>query len=206
MGGRKLRVPMVSNFRPTQDMVREALGSMLATDIPGSAFLDLYAGSGAVGFEALSRGAASVTWVEADRRNWKLLKGNAESLGVDSSQAYCADALKWVSSFGAGRTYDIIFADPPYADTRENGIQRLMELCARQGILREEGIFVSEQASDTPAGALDGWGILRDRVYGKTRLVIWRRLAADAGKDGADGAGADTTAGATTEKEEVDNG
>lgn len=193
MGGRKLRVPMVASFRPTQDMVREALGSMLVTEIPGSRFLDLYAGSGAVGLEALSRGAASVTWVEADRRNWKLLRENAESLGVDAAQSYCADALKWVSSFGKGHIYDIIFADPPYADTRENGIQRLMELCAKQGMVPDGGIFVSEQASDTHAVPTEGWEILRDREYGKTRLVIWRKLPAEGAEE-------------TAKKDEANNG
>ena len=186
MCGRKLRVPMVASFRPTQDMVREALGSLLMASLPGSNFLDLYAGSGAVGLEALSRGAASVTWVEADRRNWKLLRENAEALGIDASQSYCADALKWVSAFGAGRAFDIIFADPPYADTRETGLQRLMELCAKQGTLRAGGLFVAEQASDTRAGEMPGWELLRDRVYGKTRLVIWRSPAEDAVENAAE--------------------
>lgn len=205
MGGRKLRVPTVASFRPTQDMVREALGSMLATELPGADFLDLYAGSGAVGLEALSRGAASATWVEADRRNLNLLRENAAALGVDASRSYCADALKWVSSFGAGRTFDIIFADPPYADTRENGFARLMELFAGQGMLRDGGLFVAEQASDTRAAPVDGWEILRDRVYGKTRLVIWRRLAAGGAEAGPmEGAGARPDAAA--EKDEVNNG
>ena len=156
MCGRKLRVPMVASFRPTQDMVREALGSILMAEIPGASFLDLYAGSGAVGFEALSRGAASATWVEADRRNWRLLRDNAEALGIDAAGAYCADSLKWISTVGAGRGFDIVFADPPYADTMAEGMARLLEKCAAMGVVREGGIFVGEQAADTPAPTVEG--------------------------------------------------
>ena len=177
MCGRKLRVPSVASFRPTQDRVREALGNLLVFALPGARFLDLFAGSGAVGLEAISRGAADVAWVEADRRNWRLIQENAAALGVDASQAYCADALKWAATAGAGRAFDIVFADPPYADTRADGLRDVMERCAAHDVVRPGGLFVTEQGGNAPVGEADGWEILKNRLYGKTRLIVWRRIA-----------------------------
>ncbi len=178
--GRRLKVPGGLRFRPTQDRVREALGSLLAMALPGSSFLDLFAGSGAVGLEALSRGAARVTWVESDRLTWQVLRANVEALGGDPAQAFCADVMRWMTRLGAGAGYNIVYADPPYDRARETGMTDVMQRLVAQRVLAPGGLFVAEQPEDADAAAVDGWQLLRDRGYGKSRIVIYRQGAVTA--------------------------
>jgi len=179
-GGFTLRVPKSDAIRPTQDRVREALFSMLQTVVPGSDFLDLFAGSGAVGLEALSRGAKSVTFVEANRRHVVLLKGNADSVSRPQTQPSTsavtitvADAYRWLSTY-SGPGFDIGFADPPYALGEEKGYAGVLATLAERGVIRPGGLFVAEMTAVQTAEETPGWELLRDRKYGKTRLCVWR--------------------------------
>jgi 16S rRNA (guanine966-N2)-methyltransferase len=114
-GGRRLSRPKDPRVRPTADRVREAWMSILAGAIPGARVLDLYAGSGALGLEALSRGAASATFVELNPPSLQALQANVASLGVaDRATVHRGDALRYVASLPAG-AFDIALADPPYA-------------------------------------------------------------------------------------------
>jgi 16S rRNA (guanine966-N2)-methyltransferase len=114
-GGRRLSMPKDPRVRPTADRVREAWMSILADVIPGARVLDLYAGSGALGLEALSRGAASATFVELNPPSLQALKSNVAALGVgDRSTVYRGDALRYVEGLPAG-AFDVALADPPYA-------------------------------------------------------------------------------------------
>ncbi len=114
-GGRRLSMPKDARVRPTADRVREAWMSILADAVAGARVLDLYAGSGALGLEALSRGAASATFVELNPPSLGALHTNIEALGVaDRVTVHRGDALKFVEGLAAG-TFDLALADPPYA-------------------------------------------------------------------------------------------
>ena len=115
LGGRRIAAPRDARVRPTSDRVREAWMSILAEDIRGARVLDLFAGSGALGLEALSRGAASVDFVEMHRASLAALHANIESLGVaDRVRVHRADAERFVAGLAAG-AYDVALADPPYS-------------------------------------------------------------------------------------------
>ncbi len=178
--GRVLSVPKGLDVRPTQDRVREALFSMLMHEVPGARFLDLFAGSGAVGLEALSRGAASATFVELNPRHIAFIRSNAAVLGV-SPPIVQADAYAYVESF-AGEPFDIAYADPPYALGESEGFGRLLAASAEKGMVRPGGLFVAETTSHVILPETDGWDLCRDRVYGKSRILVWKRR--EAGTEG----------------------
>ena len=113
-GGRRLVVSRDGRVRPTADRVREAWMSILASELPGARVLDLFAGSGALGLEALSRGASHATFVELAPASLEALRANIEGLGVvERTTVRRGDALRFVQGLGAGE-YDVAFADPPY--------------------------------------------------------------------------------------------
>jgi 16S rRNA (guanine966-N2)-methyltransferase len=113
-GGRRLLVPRDGRVRPTADRVREAWMSILAPELPGARVLDLFAGSGALGLEALSRGATHATFVELAPASLEALRGNIEAFGVaERVTVRRGDALRFAQGLGAGE-YDVAFADPPY--------------------------------------------------------------------------------------------
>ena len=174
-----LKSPKTDDLRPTQDRVREALFNMLATEMPGADFLDLFAGTGAVGIEALSRGAASATFVERDRRHLAVLAENlATTAGrngrAKSAGTIAADAYSWLASY-SGPGFSVAFADPPYALGEERGYAQVLATLAKRGVVRPEGLFIAEMTAVQHPEETPGWELLRDRKYGKTRLCVWRR-------------------------------
>lgn len=187
-GGRNLKVPKSDAIRPTQDRVREALFNILAPEIAGSDFLDLFAGCGAVGLEALSRGARSATFVEQNRRHLAVLNDNLAAVGLtgqggrsgqvgqgeQATVVVAADCYRYVATYG-GPGFLIAFADPPYALGEEKGYAQVLATLAARGVVRPGGLFVAEMTAVQRAEETPGWDLLRDRTYGKTRLCIWRR-------------------------------
>ncbi len=167
-------MPAGDQVRPTQERVREALFSMLAAALPEARFLDLFAGSGAVGLDAFSRGAAEVTWIESDRRTWQVLCANVAALAAATGTPVCADALSWLRGPGRGRGFDIVFADPPYEWAQAHGFGQIMASLRDGGTLRPGGLFVAERAARREVDEWPGWALLRDRVYGKTQLLVYR--------------------------------
>ena len=114
LGGRRLVLPADRRVRPTSDRVREAWASIVAPRLPGARVLDLFAGSGALGFEALSRGASSAVFVDLNPAAVAAIKANAAALGVaDRVTVVRQDALRFLARL-AGRAFDVAFADPPY--------------------------------------------------------------------------------------------
>jgi 16S rRNA (guanine966-N2)-methyltransferase len=184
LGGRKLKVPPGDAVRPTQDRVREALFSMLMNVIPDAAFIDLFAGSGAVGLEAYSRGARTVTWVEKEPRHAALLRVNIEALIPGKGEVACCEVARWLKGPGRGRQADVAFADPPYEAGREQGFADMMGLLAENRVLRPGGIFVAEMHERRPADEVAGWTLLRDRTYGHTRLAVYKLAADDTAEAG----------------------
>ena len=181
-GGRNLKVPKTDAIRPTQDRVREALFNIIQCEIAGADFLDLFAGSGAVGLEALSRGAKSVTFVEANRKHIAILNENLEAIvgrtGDGRRETVAGDAYRWIATY-SGPGFSIGFADPPYALGEEKGYASVLATLAERGVIRPGGLFIAEMTAVQKAEETPDWELIRDRTYGKTRLCIWRRLSSN---------------------------
>jgi len=168
--GRLLRVPH-GDVRPAQDRVRLAVFSSLADRVPGARVLDLFAGTGAYGLEALSRGAAAATWVENDRRVLAVLRENVTTLcGPDRGAAVVPeDALRFLVRGGGDAPYDLVFADPPY--DRDGGwLKKILSALTGRSILKSDGLLVMEQSVHVPAVTREGWQQLKRRVYGETQI------------------------------------
>jgi 16S rRNA (guanine(966)-N(2))-methyltransferase RsmD len=178
-GGRRLAVPVGEETRPTSDRVREALFSTLESliEIEGCRFADLYAGSGAVGLEAASRGAAHVLLVEAQARAARSIRANIATLGLGG---VCRLLTAKVASVLAGPVpdgdaYDVIFADPPYGLPDEELATATAAIVGR-GWLGTGGVLVLERStrSGEPA-AIEGITAERARRYGESTLWYFRR-------------------------------
>jgi 16S rRNA (guanine966-N2)-methyltransferase len=175
--GRLLKVP-AGGTRPTQDKVRAAIFSALAARVPGARVLDLFAGTGAMGLEAWSRGAAWVEWVENSKGALRVLRENVQGLGVPGSfgRVLAADVFRLLGYPPAGPAFDLVLADPPYAEARTNGwLGRLAELLGRNGWIQSGGVLVFETEGRDALPVLAGWRLARDKTYGSTRVLIWVR-------------------------------
>ena len=176
-GGRRLRTPTGDSTRPTSDRVREALFSALEAllgSVHGLRFLDLYAGSGAVGLEARSRGAGVVTCVEQDRRTAALVRDNARSLGL--TVEVVASAVARHLAHPPRTPYDVVFADPPYPLPTAAVDADLLAL-REHGWLTPGAVVVVERSSrGEPLTWPEGYEALRERRYGET--VLWYGRAA----------------------------
>jgi 16S rRNA (guanine966-N2)-methyltransferase len=165
-GGRTLKGPPGTTTRPTADRVREALFSMLA-DVSGARVLDLYAGSGALGIEALSRGAGSALFVERDARAAQTIRDNLAALGA-AGEVRRQDSERFLA---AGRgTFDLVFCDPPY-----DSAPRLAGLLAERlpALTSEDARIVTESDKRRPLEL--SFPLLRERTYGDTRIAIHGR-------------------------------
>ena len=175
LGGRTILVPKTDAIRPTQDRVREALFSMLQCGIPGAAVLDLFAGAGAVGLEAISRGASKATFVELSPKHLDVLRKNIETFRKSPvAEVVRADAYRYIASY-SGPGFDIAFADPPYVLGEERGYSSVLATLAERCVVKPGGLFIAEMTSVQRSEDTPGWELLRDRTYGKTRLCVWRR-------------------------------
>ena len=166
---RRVNVPK-QEVRPTMESVREAVFSSLGGTCEGLQVLDLFAGTGALGLEAWSRGAAAVTFVEQHPVVWKNLQQNIDMLGGEGlGNVACikADALRWLERREA--RFDLILADPPY--DLPHAMLLTLEAIARYSVLTEGGKLVYELRSSGVVQLPDGWKIIRDKTYGKTRVM-----------------------------------
>ena len=173
--GRLIRVPGGGGVRPTQDRVRAALFSILGGRVAEGRFLDLFAGSGAVGIEAWSRGARRVCWMESDRRVVPVLRENVENL-CGGGSVIPLDAVRNLKKGLAGEQFDIIFADPPYGKKGgQDWLPPLLDALADGTILAPGGLFIIEQRVGAPLCAHEGWRLVGERVYGDTLLRMLER-------------------------------
>jgi 16S rRNA (guanine(966)-N(2))-methyltransferase RsmD len=171
--GRRLTGPRGISLRPTSDKVREALFSILGARIPGSRFLDLYAGTGAVGIEALSRGARRVTFVDSDPKAMQLMRKNLTACGLlNQAELYPGSTEDFLRRHRLEHgPYDVIFADPPYADQSAIG---LVLGSWDLGLLAADAVMVIEQhARFEPPAAVDQARLLRRYEYGDTTLLLY---------------------------------
>jgi 16S rRNA (guanine966-N2)-methyltransferase len=176
LGGRRITVPRTGT-RPTTDRVRESLFNVLAAriDFTGAAVLDLYAGSGALGLEALSRGAASAMFVEANDRAAAVIAKNIASLGV-AGATLRRGAVAAVLAAGADRPVDLVLADPPY-DVSEAEVYEMITALAENNWTTAGTVVVVERGTGSPALAWpDGWQMWPTRSYGDTRLDMAERI------------------------------
>ena len=183
--GRRLASPP-DEVRPTGDRVREALFASLTPRLPGASVLDAFAGSGALGLEALSRGAAAVTLMERDRRAVDVLRDNVGRVGLDGATVVAGDAVRLLHDAAAGGAvppgapYDLVLLDPPYALDEDVLAAVLTDLVA---VLAAGATVVVERAADAPAPR---WPPplrpAEPRRYGSTRLH--RAVRSDDGPEG----------------------
>jgi 16S rRNA (guanine966-N2)-methyltransferase len=168
LGGRRLAVPRGQATRPTADRVREALFSILAGRVQGARVLDLFAGSGALGIEAVSRGAAEATFVDSSPAAIRALKANLEALGLQA-EVQRRDAGAFLrAARETGRQYDLVFLDPPYRHAGALG-RDLAETVA--AVLAPGGIAVSESDRRQPLD-LSPLPLNDERRYGDTLIRI----------------------------------
>jgi 16S rRNA (guanine966-N2)-methyltransferase len=176
-GGRRLTVPDGRDTRPTSDRAREGLFATISSivgPLAGARVLDLYAGSGAVGLEALSRGAEHVLLVEHGARAARVIRQNIEAIGLPGA-AVVADRVERVLARGpAEDRYDVVFADPPYA-LADAGVTRVLSLLAEQGWLAPGALVIVERATRSgPMSWPDGFVPDRARRYGEA--TFWYGL------------------------------
>lgn len=172
VGGRRLVVPAGNVTRPTSERAREGLFNTLSTylDLDGARVADLYSGTGAVGLEALSRGASHALFVDRDPMAIRALRRNVSALGLSGAEILQA-AVERVVQNTSGNPYDVIFLDPPYA-MRDEGLAEVLSRLENAAWLAADGICVVERSHRSgPVSWPDGLDALRDRRYGEG--VLW---------------------------------
>ena len=170
---RKLEFPSLEGLRPTADRIRETLFNWLQDSIQSQVCLDLFAGSGALGFEALSRGARQVDFIEKSNDAAKSIRTNIERLGAKQGRVYCADALKWLAETAPpGEQYGLVFLDPPFKDSLlANAIASLEGASILQdGCLVYIEEDVQSQAVDFPVN----WAELKTKKAGSVRYGLYQ--------------------------------
>ena len=172
--GRRLRLPRSANLRPTSDRVRNAVFSILGADsLQDTLALDLYAGSGVLGLEALSRGAAGAVFVETDARRCRHIRDALAALGLTDRGSVHNGRVERVLGTLTTRGFGVAFADPPYALT---DWQQLMGLLNRAGLLAEGAVVVAEHRHNTElADEYGGLALLTQRRYGDTAISIYEK-------------------------------
>lgn len=160
---RKLQFPAVDGLRPTGDRLRETLFNWLAPEIEGAHCLDLFAGSGALGLEALSRGAADCVFVEKDRRATEAIRQHLGTLKAEQGVVVQADVLAWLEK--SDRRFDVVFLDPPFAS---DSYAPVLEALADRRLLVDGGkLYLEFDRRQTPAVPA-AFQVLRDKTAGQT--------------------------------------
>jgi 16S rRNA (guanine966-N2)-methyltransferase len=178
-GGLTLQAPG-KGTRPTMDRVRAAIFSSLGARVPEARILDLFAGSGALGIEALSRGAASATFVEHHGPTAGLIRKNLQITHLTGSVQQM-DVFRFLDLYMEPESLDLIFADPPYLKSRSvaeetrNHADALLQHPALPRALGSDGLLILECERRQPLPSLASWEILSDRNYGESRILIIRR-------------------------------
>ncbi len=172
VGGRRIAVPRIAATRPTSDKVREALFSALEAELgslEGLRFLDLYAGSGAIGLAAWSRGAGVVTFVESDKRAATVIGHNADAIGLSRPHVLTSPVATTLRRTPSA-PYDVVFSDPPYALTDGDVAADLRQVISG-GWVSHTALLIVERSSRSPAPRWpEGIHRSRAKVYGETTL------------------------------------
>ena len=177
--GRKLRFVEVEGLRPSLDRVRETLFNWLQADIHGAVCLDLFAGSGAIGIEALSRGAKQVSFIELNKKAAQQLSDNLQALSTDQAILVQGDALKFIEqNTGA---FDIIFIDPPF----HKGIaQKVIEQLSQSSLLHPETIIYIEVEQGLELVVPEQWQLLKDKKAGQLLYKLYQLVEPEGVQEG----------------------
>jgi 16S rRNA (guanine966-N2)-methyltransferase len=166
--GHTIHAPKGLDTRPTSDRVRENVFNIVAPWVEGARVLDLYAGSGAMGLEALSRGAAAVVFMESNPEAGRAIERNLDKLGLIGARVVRHDVVTGLrQEAGAVRKYDLVRADPPYHMTDYHSLSRYLP-----GVLADDGLLVFETAAKTEP-ELSGLAVRTSRKYGSTRVTVF---------------------------------
>jgi len=169
--GHTIKVPRDVS-RPTTDRVRESVFGMLSAVLEGAQVLDLFAGSGALGIEALSRGAETCTFVEQNRSAVRVIEENLKKTKAGNGKVVCREVGAFLK--GENRSYDLIFADPPYADGLSDLARDLVSLSGWAEWLAEGGYLVLEREAMGDLPNPVGLELLQQRDYGRSRIAIYQ--------------------------------
>jgi 16S rRNA (guanine966-N2)-methyltransferase len=171
-GGIRLAVPK-RGVRPTMDRVKAAIFSSLGDAMPGARVLDLFAGSGALGIEALSRGASSVVFVEGDRQPAQIIESNLARTKL-KGRVRQQDVFDFLRHASGAEMFDVIFADPPYEKTEagERFTEKLLANEALPHLMDADGIFVLEKQPTEALPEMKHWRLLRQKIYGATEVLF----------------------------------
>jgi len=168
--GRKLNFPDVPDLRPTGDRIRETLFNWLQGDIPGSQCLDLFAGSGALGWEALSRGAKQVVFLDSHSKVIRQLKESSKLLACDQAQFIQADAREYLNN-QQSTPFDVVFLDPPF---KQEILQKLVNLLyEKQWLASHAKIYLEMDVNTTTPVLPDSWHLLKEKKAGLVRYQLW---------------------------------
>lgn len=170
--GRKLSFPDVDGLRPTGDRIRETLFNWLAPDIQGARCLDLFAGSGALGLEALSRGAGFSLLVEKHPLALQQLKHNLTLLNASSGHAEQRDTLSWLANGNTDTPFDLVFIDPPFALNCWESVASHLE---QGNWLKDDAIIYLEAPKDTPIKLPSNWLLHKDKQAGHVNYRLYHR-------------------------------
>ncbi len=173
----KLKTLPGTATRPTQDIIKETCFNVLQNAVMGSRFLDLFAGSGAIGIEALSRGADYAVFVENSRKAVSVIEENLEHTHLrEKARIMTGDALTAVHQLGAEKPFDLVYLDPPYGKELEKAV---LSYLAGSPVIHEDTILVMELLRDTDCSYLSelGFAVWKDKPYKTNRHVFFRRAA-----------------------------
>lgn len=167
--GRKLKTPENYDIRPTTDSVKEAVFNIIQFDVEGRRVLDLFAGTGQLGIEALSRGAAECVFVDRDKAAADIVRQNLTACGL-SARVAGEDALGYLDTCGR---FDLVFVDPPYDSGIYDAVLQKINLV---DILSDGGIIICESRRETPMPAVSApYYMGREYNYGKVKITVYRK-------------------------------
>ncbi|MBV8638191.1 MAG: 16S rRNA (guanine(966)-N(2))-methyltransferase RsmD [Candidatus Eremiobacteraeota bacterium] len=171
LGSRKLKSPKGTSIRPTPGRVKESLFSILMHRIDGASVLDLFAGTGAIGFEAASRGAARVVSVESNRETAQAIEEASKELGIDDRVTIVAAPVER-ALYRVDGPFDIVYLDPPYANEVPLQIFRLL---LERALLAADALVIYEHAAKRILPDIPGYRSTREEVYGDVALAFFAR-------------------------------
>lgn len=166
-GGRTIDAPGRQTTHAMSERARNALFNSIASELPGARVLDAFAGSGSLGIEAISRGAAHATFIEKDRVASKIIQKNIDLLGIEHGKVVHATVANWMATSGE-KQFDIIFADPPYNDPQFSTVERLL------GLLKPGALMVLSHSGKGEVSSKTGVVVVDNRSYGNLHLTLYR--------------------------------
>lgn len=169
-GGLKLKSLKGRDVRPTLDRVKESMFNIIAFYLPGAEVLDLFAGFGSLGIEALSRGAVKADFVELKRAHLKIIESNLKKAKLfEQAEIFNQDVYLYLKN--CSKKYDLIFMDPPY---EKEMTAEAVELIVKNNLLKKDGLIISEKSAAEEAAEFNGLSIIKNKSYGNSLLTIYK--------------------------------